>query len=783
MKKITIGIMLFILLGFTFNNALSWDDETTHKQLSEYAANNSVLGKTKGNYLKNLGYDDALDTIFKWGIENSVRNWLQEGAELEDASDPFFPVSGTTRSLNHFHNPIKPWNQAGLDDWVSALHYTGISSLLWAQDGTSQQNVIGGNWSWQKTREYYYFALTSTTDSLRQENFAKTFRGLGHQMHLLQDAAVPDHVRNDAHPEDAIFGKVNVNTYFESWAKAKSDIINSIATNLNPDFSFPKVSFNITYSGLVPITQLFDTEQYDGTNPSASLTHGLAEYTNENFFSKDTIFSAERYSTDHRHYFPYPKTTSTDVQAFLEGVKLRQTVLARDGNSDTGIWLSKITDGEEISYFLRTSKLTKLIYKVFGEGELFYKTFYRDEVCHESYAEKLIPRAVGYSAGLLNYFFRGNIEISLPASGMYAQTDNPAAGFTQITLFARNITPDSEQMNDGTIELVVRYRRAIDDPFLNYTEDYPFRAENEMTYLVVPEKNGIRSIPQDSAVELTFDLSQNPIPLYAIDVYLQVIYHGRLGNEDGAVVVGFKDISEPTPIDLFSDLDQICLNGSFYAAGSAEAVNQVDTNNDGIPEWDIYPHDLKDIYLKVSSSTNPGYATPDEYDYIIPYLSAGDFKRALYILTDYNFMYSSYESWVNTDPNDTWFNQYPTSILYPGMAIKNQTEYVEDPEICAPMSAPCHIWWYPTFLDYRGVTIWWGGGIMYVNNAYPENSECDCYQGILRTCISTTQTLNVSESVGQDRVLRKNSAEVHAADNNALIMPLTHKQRRLPIER
>lgn len=27
------------------------------------------------------------------------------------------------------------------------------------------------------------------------------FRGLGHQIHLIQDMAVPEHVRNDAHPE------------------------------------------------------------------------------------------------------------------------------------------------------------------------------------------------------------------------------------------------------------------------------------------------------------------------------------------------------------------------------------------------------------------------------------------------------------------------------------------------------------------------------------------------------------------------------------------------------
>ncbi len=100
---------------------------------------------------------------------------------------------------------MKPWSQAGLNDI-----WTGESSLLWAQDGAYQQNFPDGDWSWQKIREYYYIALTGKDFSglgaapdktKREEYFAQTFKGLGHQMHLIQDAAQPDHVRNDAHIE------------------------------------------------------------------------------------------------------------------------------------------------------------------------------------------------------------------------------------------------------------------------------------------------------------------------------------------------------------------------------------------------------------------------------------------------------------------------------------------------------------------------------------------------------------------------------------------------------
>ncbi len=350
MNKITfIYITLFALFSFVFNgnNAFSWDNKVTHRDLSEYAAVSSVLGKDKGDYLKNLGFDEGLKEELKCvETKRTIKKWLAEGAELEDTSNALFPLFGTTRSFNHFHNPLKPWSEAGLDDWVLFLHYTGQSSLLWAQDGANQQNFPERDWSWQKTREYYYLALTSATESNRQTNFAKTFRGLGHQMHLLQDTAVPDHVRNDAHPEDAIFGRDLFGTpYFETWAKEEFLLINSFAEN--PDFS--DVPFNISYNNLVPTTQLFDAEQYNGTNPSASLTQGLAEYTNANFFSGDTIFAAERYTTDHRHYFPYPKKSSTDLQAYIDGTKPLETVIDEDGSEERGVWISKVEeDGETI---------------------------------------------------------------------------------------------------------------------------------------------------------------------------------------------------------------------------------------------------------------------------------------------------------------------------------------------------------------------------------------------------------------------------------------------------
>ena len=186
MKK-HFSVFLFVIvvnIGLNYS-AAAWDDKVTHKDLSEYAADNSVLNSSSESYMKSLGYDGGLTEKFGWDKKTqSVLLWIREGSELEDLAP---------RWLNHFHNPLKRWADAGLGLWRSAL--------LWAQDGNAQMDPETGNgdWSWQKTRSYYYSALTSESKTTREEGFAKTFRGLGQQMHLVQDMAVPAHVRSSPH--------------------------------------------------------------------------------------------------------------------------------------------------------------------------------------------------------------------------------------------------------------------------------------------------------------------------------------------------------------------------------------------------------------------------------------------------------------------------------------------------------------------------------------------------------------------------------------------------------
>jgi hypothetical protein len=58
----------------------------------------------------------------------------------------------------------------------------------------------GWFWSWGDARRLYYQALIEPSADAREMLWADLFRTLGQIMHLVVDASVPEHTRNDPHP-------------------------------------------------------------------------------------------------------------------------------------------------------------------------------------------------------------------------------------------------------------------------------------------------------------------------------------------------------------------------------------------------------------------------------------------------------------------------------------------------------------------------------------------------------------------------------------------------------
>lgn len=662
---------------------------TNQFSLDSYLKNN--LGFQKGAEELLSGYSEVL----KKQTKQEVFMWMGEGGIKEDEPEQKWRlIIGRARNNNHFHNPLAgQWQNSGLDD-TYVFHYTGQSSILWAQN--RNQNP-GGKWSWYDARDYFYKGFTLTDMTQRDSAMANCFRALGQLMHLIQDASVPAHSRNSIHP---LFS-------YEPWLERIRTSLEEPGTFdnfiANP-ISFDPSILNLVVldpSASIPIANIVDTDIYSGSNPdvTASTAIGIAEYANANFFSERTVFS---------NAFPYPSRASVEISPyFIPDPRGSGTQVIR-------YYYKKTADGEKYYRLATVGALKEYVTKYFPwyagkAGEALDGAVYSD------YASRLLPRAVGYSAGLLQYFFRGNIEITLPDSGVYAQTDNVNQKFTQVKLKARNTTPNGEEMTGGTIELVVKYKFAMENPF----QSGPVATSPEFSYIIVPGSS-VQPIPKDEPIiprnqprEFVFDLTETPIPLYATDLYLQVVYKGKLGLEDMAVAVGFKDISEPTPIDIFNDMDRICINGGWCVAGDAASQTY------GI---DAYPHNLIDSYIRLSSLNNPQVVSPANYNFYIQQIAPGTYSR-VFILGDYAGSNISYTgSGQKISGSDTW-PHIPGVLCPPGYTtlspcsdvyklIKNQTDIANG--ITNRV--------YPTFNLFRGVTTWGGGTVE--NWPYPNNSVC-----------------------------------------------------------
>jgi len=625
MKNIFFFLTILILSFSCSAISIAYDQDYVHPDINK----NALIQSNIDTFLKNqLGIIKGIEAVLK---SKTLTEWMKDGGSLEDET--------VCRSKFHFHDPTKTWDSAGLTNVAIdtfCLDYRHRSSLVWAQDADNL-------WTWQKARQYYFEALTNTNKDIREQKMANTFRSLGQVIHLLTDSSVPAHARNDIHIFPFLVPGIGVeigDPTFESWTKNNIYNLNYNGVIIDQSIFSEAVANS---SAPIAISALWDQDKYNGSNPTVTTgsSIGLTEYSNANFFSEDTIFTA----------FSYPAWSSVE--------EYEEIIDTTTGEVRT--YLRKTNDGELIEHLAAG----KWFYKYLPSG-LKRLGLKLDEKVYSDYASKLIPLAVGYSAGLLNYFFRGDIEITLPDSGVYAFTDNPVQVLPSITLLAQNTTSYGEDMNDGSIELLIRYKLAQADPF----QSGLVLVDDEFTYLVVPEANGIRSIPRNNPVELTFNL--NPaLPLYATNVYLHAVYNGVLGNEDGAVAVRVKDISEPTPIDLFNNMDRICLNNNWYVAGSPEAIAVVDINHDGraygANEWDVYAHDLQDIYIKLSPTNNAQYASPTVYNYHVPYLLASNFLRTSYMLTDYQFKYNFYVFRIPQDTNDWWGHALVQQTCFPDL--------------------------------------------------------------------------------------------------------------------
>ncbi len=279
-RTIHIAILLGVLgiLGASPAAALN---PVTHAIVNEQATRQSGLDQS---LREQLGFPKGIEERFEG---RRVFEWLREGGVRED------DIEGLTfRFLRHFHDPLQPWGSAGL---LFGVRWD--SSIRWMQRPDQ-------GWSWLGARLFYLAALTAETPAEREQAFADTFRALGQGMHLIVDASVPEHVRNDLHPKESICRFFGIRCYgnYEYWVSDRQGRPGSPAeASFITDFLSPaaitekKITLDETIlqqptgdpGAPAPVAHLLDTQTYTGADPTVTRgpAIGIAEFANANFFS------------------------------------------------------------------------------------------------------------------------------------------------------------------------------------------------------------------------------------------------------------------------------------------------------------------------------------------------------------------------------------------------------------------------------------------------------------------------------------------------------------------
>lgn len=407
-----------------------------------------------------------------------VLDWFVEGGATEDKALASENLGAAFRSRHHFHNPLLSWDQAGLNatSICPPFFLSGKASVRWAQDPSQG---LSGQAAWADARQAFLQALTLPSKAERDTAWIRTFQILGQQMHLVEDLAAPAHTRNDPHcpsPDG-----------FEAWASnlSSQSVIQGLLAGppIRPDPSIFMMSIPINDPiAKVPVARLWDTDQYKlpGPTPAVTLspTIGLAEYSNANFFSDDTVFNK----------FPFPASTSVELDPAEPEPKTGE--LRR--------YFKKVRDGELINHLAVPSAL----YEFLPEALKDQKKGLDDNVFRD-YAAKLLPRAVGYSAALLDYFFRGSLWAR-------AYWDNG-----QVVL---DLSNEGDEIMEGVFEVYAIH-------------DKGFTGERRVK-LAPLEGGAVTTLPAGSSRRFHIDVPSGS----GLTHHHILVFRGKLGEETDAVV-------------------------------------------------------------------------------------------------------------------------------------------------------------------------------------------------------------------------------------------------------
>lgn len=462
-----------------------------------------------------------------------LKGWLMRGAIREDDIPDYPPFLGDNpqddpngkiaRVLNHFYDPVNqsPLTVAGLP--------LGIDAPTWA---TGAEEAFGcpncedlnrrNHVTIRDARIAQWRALTGqdrfgntaiapngqpSDDSVRKAYWATLFRSLGDVLHLIQDMGQPQHTRNEAHSPANGYSR----TVFEAYTEARATGGQFKCAGGALAQAIPPLNF-----GAYPVPGFSRYSEYFSTVPTdmngvIETARGMADYSNRGFFTAGSNIN----NTDYVLPDPNPSAYSTSQSTL--------TSPCIPAGATNELLSGSVSDTVTGEFNVAPLVARGLWYVPAFPGVVQAAGYSLSEDVYKSMGDLLIPRAVAYSAGLLNYFFRGRLDIQIES---YNQSD--------VTLSLKNLAKnDTAYSNNGNSQLIVTYR------YIDTNQNEVFGTSD-----IVPMTAIDDVAPQAQSQSYTFTFP-SAIPVGADELEIRLVFLGKLGNEAGAIAVGYKPMTSP----------------------------------------------------------------------------------------------------------------------------------------------------------------------------------------------------------------------------------------------
>ena len=552
--------------ALTSNAVLAYEVES-HELLSEAALEQSVLINDPaklGRLGMPLGIRDVRQQFRDSKSKTStILGLVRQGAHYEDDVLALPP-----RPLHHFFDPatgkglsIDPLQYVGILPASVVLLIAGVNATNQASPDWALDSTMTNNFSRKALSNFMYDAYLKPTKAERDAETGRMFETIGRLLHHVQDMAQPQHVRNDAHlhfelleqmcpipptpgledPVCPLYRALRAPSVYEQWTK-----------------SLPAASLPVT--GYQPVYGPTDWATF--SHPRRFWTHngkGMADFTYRNFFSAGTMKRS-------------PPTTGTAFDMRARDLCAGAVPPCEVANLDHFVKFFPTTVDDQ----LRPAAGGPNPY---AAAESIYSADFRQIVggdpvrtvnrftFHYDHAY-LLPRAVAYSAGFIDFIFRGEMKVMPPKEGVYAVVDSSAAGcgnpcgFRKLRLKLQNTTPGDEVMGPGELRAIVKYHRnQCHQPDLSgHYGGSQFGGNacrmDESVAVSEPLRISGAVSRSEGGEERTFHFPlANHIPIDATDVRLQILFRGRLGQEDDAVAITTVDIAEPNFVAVANNTD------------------------------------------------------------------------------------------------------------------------------------------------------------------------------------------------------------------------------------